>query len=153
MKIVNIDGENLQIFWMTWENSMKFSGNMWLIILKRTKNQGFTLFLEDIFWVKPNLGVGSQIGPSSILRVNRKLNNVCIGLALKSFDRCIGKTNDKICYMDLSLCLTRDKFFNFHVGRRVLRYRNNTNKCLVSVLIGEYIFCRCSCMDFSSQNT
>ena len=38
MKIVNIDGENLYIFWTAWGISMKFSGKMWLaIILKVTK--------------------------------------------------------------------------------------------------------------------
>ena len=50
MKIVNIDGENLDFFWTTREISMKFSGKMWLMImLKVTKNQGFTLSLEDTF--------------------------------------------------------------------------------------------------------
>ena len=72
---------------------------------------------------KTTFGGGSQIRPSSLLRVNRNLNNVCIGLALKSFDRCIGKTNDKISLHGfLSLGLTGDKVFNFYVGRRVLRY-------------------------------
>ena len=48
MKIVNTDGENLDFFWTTREISMKFSGKMWLMImLKVTKNQGFTLSLED----------------------------------------------------------------------------------------------------------
>ena len=56
MKIVNIDGEYLQMFWTNWGYSMKILGNMWLIILKLTKNQCFTLSLEDIFWVKPHLG-------------------------------------------------------------------------------------------------
>ena len=46
-KIINIDGENFHIFWMTWRILMKFSGKMWrMIILKVTKNQGFTLSLE-----------------------------------------------------------------------------------------------------------
>ena len=36
---------------------MKFSGKMCLkIILKVTKNQGFTLFLEDTFFEKPQRG-------------------------------------------------------------------------------------------------
>ena len=29
MKIVNYDGENLRIFWTTWEISMKLSWKMW----------------------------------------------------------------------------------------------------------------------------
>ena len=50
MKIVNIDRENLDFFWTTREISMKFSGKMWLMImLEVTKNQGFTLSLEDTF--------------------------------------------------------------------------------------------------------
>ena len=39
---------------------MNFSGKMcFKIILKVTKNQGFTLFLEDTFFEKPQ-GVGSK---------------------------------------------------------------------------------------------
>ena len=38
IEIDNIDGENVQIYWMTWVISMKFSGKIWLmIILKVTK--------------------------------------------------------------------------------------------------------------------
>ena len=50
---------------------MKFSGKMCLmIILKVTKNQGFTLSLEDTFFEKPQ-GVGGQIDrlPPSLFRV------------------------------------------------------------------------------------
>ena len=48
MKLINIDGENLHIFWITRGISMKFSGKIWLItILKVTKDQGLTLYLED----------------------------------------------------------------------------------------------------------
>ena len=55
MKIVNIAGKNLHIFWTTWEISMKSLGKMWLmmIIIKVPKNQGFTLSLEDKFFEKP----------------------------------------------------------------------------------------------------
>ena len=55
MKIVDLDGENLQIFWITWgKTSMKFSGKMrLLIILQVTKNQGFTLSLEYAYFEKP----------------------------------------------------------------------------------------------------
>ena len=54
MKIANIDREILHNFWTTWAISMKFSGKMCLvIILKVTKNQGFTLCLEDIIFEKP----------------------------------------------------------------------------------------------------
>ena len=45
-KIANTDKEILHIFWTTWGNSMKFSGKIcFKIILKVTKNQGFTLSL------------------------------------------------------------------------------------------------------------
>ena len=68
MKIANIDREILHIFWTTWGISMKFSGKMWLmIILKVTKNQGFTLPLEDIFFEKPQ--GGGKIEPSSCFRI------------------------------------------------------------------------------------
>ena len=54
MKIINIDGGNLHMFWTTWGISMKFSGNMRLMImLKVTENQGFTLFPEDTLLKKP----------------------------------------------------------------------------------------------------
>ena len=44
-----IDREILYIFWTTWGIAIKFSGKMWLMIMLRvTKNQGFTLSLEDI---------------------------------------------------------------------------------------------------------
>ena len=48
---------------------MKFSGKMCLmIILKVTKNQGFTLRLEDTFLEKPQ---GSQFDPLSRFRVKK----------------------------------------------------------------------------------
>ena len=54
MKIANIDREIVHNFWTTWENSMKFSEKMWrMIILKVTKNQDFTLSLEDTFFEIP----------------------------------------------------------------------------------------------------
>ena len=48
---------------------MKFSGNMWLMILSKvTKNQGFTLPLEDTFFKKPQ-GRGESNWPPSRSRV------------------------------------------------------------------------------------
>ena len=60
MKIADIDREILHIFWTTWGISMKFPGNMWLmIILKVTKNHSFTLSLENKFFNKfENIGCG-----------------------------------------------------------------------------------------------
>ena len=63
MKIANIDIEILHFFWNTAGNSMKFSGKMcFKIILKVTKNQGFTLSLEDTVLEKPQ-GGGWRIDP------------------------------------------------------------------------------------------
>ena len=69
MKKANIDREILHNFWTTWEISMKFSGMMCLmIILKVTKNQGFSFSLEYTFFEKPRDRVlGSTI---RIYRVN-----------------------------------------------------------------------------------
>ena len=53
-KIANIDREILHIFWTIWGIAMKFSGKMGLKITKVTKNQGFTLSLEDTFFEKPH---------------------------------------------------------------------------------------------------
>ena len=39
MKIVNIEGENLYIFWTSWGISMKFSGRWLMIILNHKKNK------------------------------------------------------------------------------------------------------------------
>ena len=52
MKIANINREILHIFWTTWENSMKFSGKMQLMIILSHKKHGFTLSLEDTFFEK-----------------------------------------------------------------------------------------------------
>ena len=61
MKIVNIDIEFLHVFWTTSGNSRKFSGKMcFKIILKVTKNQGFTFSLGDIFFEKPQ-GRGGEV--------------------------------------------------------------------------------------------
>ena len=69
MKIVNIDREILHNFWTTWGISMKFSGKMCLmIILKVTKNQGFTLCLEDTIFKKPQ--GGSNWPPPAVLGLN-----------------------------------------------------------------------------------
>ena len=56
MKIVNIDGENHQIFWTTWGILVKFSGNVWImIILKLKKKTGpHPLSLKHTFLKKPD---------------------------------------------------------------------------------------------------
>ena len=80
MKILNIDEENLHIFWTTWGISMKFSGKIWLmIILKVTTNQGFTPSLEDTILEKTQGGGGRRgeggrvkLTSPSLLRVKHK---------------------------------------------------------------------------------
>ena len=55
---------------------MKFSGKISLkIILKVTKNQGFTLALEDTFFEKPQ-GGGGQIDPPSRFRVSCNVTTI-----------------------------------------------------------------------------
>ena len=50
MEVVNIDEENLDIFWTIWGISMKFPRKMWLMtILKFTKK------LVELVLVKCNL--------------------------------------------------------------------------------------------------
>ena len=64
MKIANIDREILHDFWTAWGISMKISGKMCLmIILKVTKNEGFTLSLEHTFFEKPQ-GVSNWPSPA-----------------------------------------------------------------------------------------
>ena len=67
-----LDRGILHIFRTTWGISMKFSGEMWLkIMLKISKNQGFTLSLEDTFFKKPQEWGrgGGQIDTPSRFRV------------------------------------------------------------------------------------
>ena len=59
MKVANIDKESLHVFLTTSGISMKISEKVWLMImLKVTKNQDFTLSLEDKFSEKPEGGGG-----------------------------------------------------------------------------------------------
>ena len=65
MKIANIDREILHDFWTTWGISMKLSGKMYfMIILKFTINQGFTLCLDNTIFKKPQGGGGGQTDPA-----------------------------------------------------------------------------------------
>ena len=64
MKIANIDRAILHIFWTIWGISMKFSGKMWLMIIKVTKKHSFTLSLKDTFFKKPQ---GGQIDPTLVV--------------------------------------------------------------------------------------
>ena len=77
---------------------MKFSGKMCLmIILKVTKNQGFTLSLEDTFFEKPQRGVGVKLHRFTVKQFGFKL-------FLLLFERyCVSKRSleafsDDFCY-------------------------------------------------------
>ena len=77
MKIVNIEEENLHIFWTSWGISMKFPEKMSLmIILKVRKSQYSILFLRNTFLEKQKVGEwGGGRGvvkytPPSSFRVN-----------------------------------------------------------------------------------
>ena len=71
-KIASTDRERPQIFWKTWAISIKFFEETWfIIILKITKEQVFTLSLEDIFLEKPQ--GGSSDWPPSLFRVKQNI--------------------------------------------------------------------------------
>ena len=56
---------------------MKFSGKMWLmIILKVTKNQGFTISVEDTFFEKPQRGVKLTPFPPAVLGLNKSFGRI-----------------------------------------------------------------------------
>ena len=76
MKIANIYREIVHNFWPTSGVSMKFSGKMcFMIISKVTKNQGFTLCLEDIIF--ENLQGGVKLINFSSIWNFRKSPNFC----------------------------------------------------------------------------
>ena len=57
---------------------MKFSGKMCLkIILKVTKNQGFTFSLEDTFFEKPQGGGGQIDSSPAVLGLKHLSNCIC----------------------------------------------------------------------------
>ena len=71
-KILHINEENLHIFRMNWGISMNFSEKVWfMMILKVTKKQGFTLSLsrKDSLEKEQGWGGGGQIDPPSLFRV------------------------------------------------------------------------------------
>ena len=86
MKIANIDKEVLHNFWTTWGVSMKFSGNMWFMIISNKKQQGFTLSLEDKFFEKPQgWGEGSNCSlpsPATVLGLSWFLISIRITIII-----------------------------------------------------------------------
>ena len=75
IKIANIDWESLHISWTIYETLMKLSEKMWfMIIFKLTKNQSFTLSLENTFLEKPQ--VWHREEPPSRFRVKYKQNGI-----------------------------------------------------------------------------
>ena len=70
MKKGNVQRINLHTFSTSWESSMKFSGKMWLmIILKVTKNQGFTLSLQQNHIFGKTTGGAAFLGLSAVKRI------------------------------------------------------------------------------------
>ena len=83
MKIGNIAREILHNFLTTWLISMKFSGKMYLmIILKVTKNQAFSLSLEDTFFEKP---CNSWVWEAKIISILNKKYAKCVSMLLLCF--------------------------------------------------------------------
>ena len=64
---VNIDGENLHLFWTTGGISMKFLGKMWLMIISKvTKTRSSpSLSRRYIFWKATGGGRGQIDSPQS----------------------------------------------------------------------------------------
>ena len=58
IKIVNVEEENLHIFWITWGISIEILGKMWIMILKVTRKLDFTfsVSLKNTFLEKPQRG-------------------------------------------------------------------------------------------------
>ena len=66
VKMVNIEQENLHIFWTSCGISMNFSGKMSLMIISKvTKSQDLTLSLKIAFLEKPQWGSNWPPPPSS----------------------------------------------------------------------------------------
>ena len=64
IKIVNVDGENLHIFWTAWGIATKFSEKMWfmIILLKVTKKPGLHPHSKRGILEKPQAWV--ELNPS-----------------------------------------------------------------------------------------
>ena len=69
------DGENLHIFWKTWEISIKFSRKMWLIIdIRNPKQRGLHPFSKRCSFGKATKGSNSL----SRLKIKKEILQVCI---------------------------------------------------------------------------
>ena len=60
-KVVNIEEENLHIFWTTKGISMKFTGKMWLMIISKVKKEGLHPFSEKHIFGKSTEGWGGGL--------------------------------------------------------------------------------------------
>ena len=84
MKIAYIYRESLHNFWTTRGTEIKFSGKMWfMIILKVTKEQAFTLCSEDTFLGKPQRWGVKWTPPAltSSFRINQSKYWCCLSIA------------------------------------------------------------------------
>ena len=69
--LVNIDEENLHIFWTAWGISMRFSGKMWLMtILKFTRKTWLQTISSTGTFRKMTEG-GDQTDPLAFLGLSR----------------------------------------------------------------------------------
>ena len=112
---VDIERENLHIFWTTWETSMKFSGKTWLNIKSHKKKQGFTLSLEYTnleqvtttvkIWSERNL---SKISDFSILGTGQSF-------CLSSFLSFLNIKLQQLSKRELRECFLRYSSFLFWV--------------------------------------
>ena len=76
---------------------------MWLmIILKVTKNQGFTLSLEDVFLEKPQEGVNLRVNKGSILNIFKTMSFKAMSFCKHSY--CLAIALDLDLIHDISNC-------------------------------------------------
>ena len=114
---VNIEGENLHIFWTTRRISMKFSGNMGIIIISKVPKKQLQplskkAFLEKNAW---GGGVVKLILPS-LFRVNWLLKEdviISIKYASNIFSRCSWQNKVVLCIFWVLIYPFPSDFFHF----------------------------------------
>ena len=109
---------------------MQFSGKMCLIIiLKATKNQGFTLSLEDTFFEKPQRGEGGSNYPPPLLsrfRVNQYKAVACMCAYLSKS----GDERSQVMSQTLKEAF-EDKLGNYQQMKSVAQIYVNKRECSI----------------------
>ena len=123
IKIANIDVEILHNFWTTSGISMNFLRKMsLLIILKDTKNQGFTLSFEGTFFEKLR---GGQIDrPPAVLRLNSKVKQNLVKLICSVWQKIVHSMQGTL-FVDVvfwSFPLNKKKFSSIHGSGQLILY-------------------------------